>query len=64
MSEARAPYLTLSVEQPIPLDLQNLCRRLLRLRRGRMYTVAVMIPEQQEQPITWAFMGEGKVENE
>jgi len=48
----------------IPRDLYNFWRRVLKLQRGRAYSLVLMIPEQQSDPITWVFMGDGKQENE
>lgn len=65
MTEHRAPYATAQIEQPayVPDDLWNLYHRVLKLRRGRVYNVILNVPERESEPLTWAFVGEGKVEN-
>ncbi len=65
MSEALVDYVP-NKTQPaaVSRDLFNFWRRVLKLQRGRMYTLVLKVPERQDQPITWAFMGDGKEENE
>lgn len=48
----------------IPRDLFNFWRRVVKLPRGRVYHLVLILPEQAERPIEWAFMGDGKRENE
>lgn len=61
--EERVAY---SLPQPtntVPRDLFNFWRRVLKLQRGRVYNVLLRVPEKQDQPVTWVFLGDGKEEN-
>lgn len=66
MSEAQVNC-TINIESAkpssIPRDIFNFWRRLLKLPRGRVYNIVMMIPEKDSEPVTWAFMGDGKEEN-
>lgn len=63
MTEQRTAYVT-QPSPSVPRDLFNFWRRVLKLPRGRVYHLVLILPEQAERPIEWAFMGDGKRENE
>lgn len=54
-----------AINQPrISQDLVRLCQRIGKLERGKIYLVALTLPDEAEKPITWSFVGSGKEENQ
>lgn len=65
MSEARAEYRTKHPNPTgIPARWLRLLYRLASLQGGRVYNIILSVPEKQGEPVTWAFLGDGKRENE
>lgn len=65
MSEVKVSY---AVKQPnptgIPVRWLRFLYRVATLKGGRVYNMVLRVPEKQTDPVTWAFLGDGKEENE
>jgi hypothetical protein len=48
----------------IPIWWLRFLQRVSSLKRGRVYNVIIIVPEQESKPVEWSFMGDGKRENE